>query len=246
MGVVDVERVLEIVEDAVPEDHEDGAERYLGYEAAIARSMLLKGKKMATVSKAQKKLALRSVLADAAPAAESAATGPPVAKSPAAASSNPLKPLMKSWVAKTFYGIAAGYFSYDVGCEVLRKHRDGHDNSVLAATVAHGLTFHALLSFTLPAFVIKKCVIGSASILGSRPQFAASFPSLVRFGPVGVGLASIGLLPLIDGPASDLLDQFFDVVAPQWRTGGHHHHGHGATAAEMYRHDSPQDVANSR
>ena len=35
---------------------------------------------------------------------------------------------------------------YDIGCEVLRKHRDGHDNSVLVATVAHGLTFHALLS----------------------------------------------------------------------------------------------------
>jgi len=26
-GVVDIEHVLEIVEDAVPEDHEDGAER---------------------------------------------------------------------------------------------------------------------------------------------------------------------------------------------------------------------------
>ena len=240
MGVVDVDRVLEIVEDAVPEDHEDGAERYLGYEAAIARSMLLKGKKMATVSKAQKKLALRSA------AAVSSEAKPPAATAPATASSNPLNPLMKPWVAKSFYGIAAGYFSYDVGCEVLRKHRDGHDNAVLAATVAHGLTFHALLSFTLPAFVIKKSVIGSASVLGSRPQFAASFPSLVRFGPVGVGLASIGLLPLIDGPASDLLDQFFDVVAPQWRTGGHHHHGHGATAAEMYRHDTTQDVANSR
>ena len=42
--------------------------------------------------------------------------------------------------------MAAGYLSYDIGCEVLRKHRDGHDNSVLVATVAHGLTFHALLS----------------------------------------------------------------------------------------------------
>lgn len=77
---------------------------------------------MATVSKAQKKL----------PAT--------------AASSNPLNPLMKPWVAKSFYGIAAGYFSSDVGCEVLRKHRDGHDNSVLAATTAHGPAFHALLS----------------------------------------------------------------------------------------------------
>ena len=71
-----------------------------------------------------------------------------------AASSNPLYPLMTPWVAKSFYGMAAGYLSYDIGCEVLRKHRDGHDNSVLVATVAHGLTFHALLSFTLPAFVM--------------------------------------------------------------------------------------------
>ena len=77
---------------------------------------------MATVSKAQKKL----------PAT--------------AASSNPLNPLMKPWVAKSFYGIAAGYFSYDIGCEVLRKHRDGRDNSDHFATMAHGLTFHALLS----------------------------------------------------------------------------------------------------
>ena len=131
---------------------------------------------------------------------------------------------MQPWVAKAFYGVAGAYFSYDVGSDVYRKHNEGHGPDVLAATAAHGVTFHLGVSFALPAVVIKNAVQGAHIIL-SAPMFA-SLPRLARFGPPAVGLACIPFLPLIDGPASKVLDSCFDLIAPQWRKGesGHKHH----------------------
>mmetsp|Transcript_1343 Transcript_1343/g.2835 ORF Transcript_1343/g.2835 Transcript_1343/m.2835 type:complete len:236 (-) Transcript_1343:314-1021(-) len=215
------------------EDRDDGAERYLGYAAAVARlklillrakgavlykapAMVVKSKKIATVAKAQKKLA-KSADASVAQASDESSDG---------LLSKPLKPLMQPWMAKAFYGIAGVYFSYDVGSEVSRKHKEGHDAEVLAATVAHGMTFHAAVSFALPAVVIKNAVVG-ADALFSRPIFA-SFPRVARFAPPAVGLLCIPFMPMIDGPASKVLDKCFDVVMPRWREGesehGHHHH----------------------
>jgi hypothetical protein len=243
------------------EDRDDGAERYLGYAAAVARlklillrakgavlykapAMVVKSKKIATVAKAQKKLA-KSADASVAQAPDESSDG---------LLSKPLKPLMQPWMAKAFYGIAGVYFSYDVGSEVSRKHKEGHDAEVLAATVAHGMTFHAAVSFALPAVVIKVTIAGhtphhqscytvlyarrfeslcwqnavvGADALFSRPIFA-SFPRVARFAPPAVGLLCIPFMPMIDGPASKVLDKCFDVVMPRWREGesehGHHHH----------------------
>ena len=108
-------------------------------------------------------------------------------------------------------------FTYDVGSDVYRKHEKGHDETVLAATAAHGLAFHAIVSFTLPAIIIKNAVTAAASAT-SGPRLAA-YPRLVRFVPPGVGLACIPFMPLVDAPASALIDRCFDAVAPRWREG---------------------------
>jgi hypothetical protein len=106
---------------------------------------------------------------------------------------------------------------------VRRKQLLGHDSDVLAATAAYKLTFHALVSLAIPAFVIHTAVHKSHALF-SMDAFAA-MPRAVKFGPTVVGLGLIPFMPLIDEPAEHVLEAAFDRAWPAWRV-GHVPHGH--------------------
>mmetsp|Transcript_14746 Transcript_14746/g.42226 ORF Transcript_14746/g.42226 Transcript_14746/m.42226 type:complete len:261 (-) Transcript_14746:8-790(-) len=134
-----------------------------------------------------------------------------------------LRPVLKPWMVNLTYGIAGAYIVGDTALSGYLKYSAGHSSEVVAATVAHTATFQVGASLALPALIIHTAVHQAQNVL-RRPTFSA-MPRLAQYGPSGLGLAIIPLLPLLDPPVEAAIDAVFDRAWPAWRV-GHHEHGH--------------------
>lgn len=84
--------------------------------------------------------------------------------------------------------------------------------------------FQGLASLALPAFTIHTAVDFTAKHI----KKVTKSPMLLRYGPTGVGLAVVPLLPVMfDEPVEIGMEKLFDYVWPLSEEGfkrAHHHH----------------------
>ncbi|KAJ3144078.1 hypothetical protein HK101_002813 [Irineochytrium annulatum] len=102
----------------------------------------------------------------------------------------------------------------DVGYEAYKAKNHGATELDLARVVLERGTFQSLASMALPAFTVHTVVHQSSRLISSWPKSA-----LTRFGPTGLGLAVIPILPtLFDHPVERAVESAFEMVWPASET----------------------------
>jgi len=132
------------------------------------------------------------------------------------------RPVLSPWLVKATYGISAGYCAVDTGIAGYTANKNGHSQEVVAAVTTRTAVFQLVASLGVPAVIIHTVVHRMEGAVKS-PSLA-KFPAAAKYGPSGVGLAMIPLLPLVDEPCEHVIDWCFDQVWPCWRQGHSHSH----------------------
>lgn len=95
------------------------------------------------------------------------------------------RPLFPLWTVRTLYGVSWAYVILDTAVKTYEA-KDLGKESMMYTAVDMSI-FHSVASMALPAFTIHTIVHQSSKII----QKTRAVEKLKRFGPVGLGLASI-------------------------------------------------------
>lgn len=121
------------------------------------------------------------------------------------------RPVVPKWVVTASYVTVASYVTGDIAyeCYNLKNKHDLEWNSwPVVRTACHAATFQGIASVGIPFVVIHSVVKHSAT------GFAKFMPAGLKWGPSILGLACIPLMPLIDEPVEELIDQAFERYVP--------------------------------
>ncbi|KAJ3359168.1 hypothetical protein HDU91_004995 [Kappamyces sp. JEL0680] len=136
-----------------------------------------------------------------------------------------VRPIVSRGVVNLAYGISFGYVAWDIGYEAWKSKKRQDPPSLTTRVVLERTAFQGLASLLLPAVTIHTIVAQSTK------QFKrmAVHPTLLRWGPSALGLATLPALPIVfDEPVEHGMEQLMDVIWPlspadKARTKHHHH-----------------------
>ncbi|KAJ3257570.1 hypothetical protein HK103_004479 [Boothiomyces macroporosus] len=134
------------------------------------------------------------------------------------------RPVVSKGLVNAAYGISFAYVGFDVGYEMYKSRKRGDTLTETSRVFLQRSIFQGLASLALPAFTIHTAVDFTAKHI----KKVTKSPMLLRYGPTGVGLAVVPLLPVMfDEPVEIGMEKLFDYVWPLSEEGfkrAHHHH----------------------
>ncbi|KAI9352148.1 mitochondrial 18 KDa protein-domain-containing protein [Obelidium mucronatum] len=120
------------------------------------------------------------------------------------------RPIASPMFVTGAYAVSWAYVLGDVGFETYKMKEHGAKDVDLARTALERGIFQSLASMVLPAYTVHWVVHQSSHLFkNAKPGM------LKRFGPSGLGLATIPFLPLIfDKPVEHAIEFAFDSIWP--------------------------------
>ena len=121
------------------------------------------------------------------------------------------RPLVSPTFVKAMYGVAFAYIGIDVYLHAKEAHETSNGNTTLTARAGiETFVFQSLASLIVPSLIIHTAVHKAQSAVQNSSKLL-----LKRYGPTGLGLAIIPLLPFtIDEPIEHVVEWGFKEYWP--------------------------------
>jgi len=130
------------------------------------------------------------------------------------------RPILPQQAVKFSYAISWTYVVGDVGFHAYNEYKLGSDSKQIGVTALHAAVFQSIASMAIPTIGIHTVVHYSHTMMHHQEQIPKA---IRRFGPSGLGLCCIPLLPLVDEPVEHAVDYIFNQVFPEQMKKRHHH-----------------------